>query len=101
MTPTPPMITYHLRVVLWALVHSADTSGWTDGTGIIKRTGLRRSTVYKILAKLSDAGWIERNEFPRRKRVPVRILPQYVTLAHEYADDLTAPREGLVVTGIH
>lgn len=85
------MITYYVQLVLWALTHPVDGREWTDGTEIAKRTGLSRSTVYGILARLAGEGWIERNVFPGRKRVPVRILPQYVTLAHGHADELTAP----------
>ncbi len=52
-----PRITRETEKVLAALF--ADLATWRYGLQVANETGLRSGTLYPILARLEDAGWVE------------------------------------------
>ena len=56
--PRPPNSSPQTLRVLALLLESPRS--WHYGYGVSQRTGLRSGTLYPILARLSEIGWIER-----------------------------------------
>ena len=68
------------------------TRGWRHGYALSKATGLRSGTLYPILARLQDRGyleskWVEPSHTGRPPRHVFRLTPSGVTHAREVVSE--------------
>jgi DNA-binding PadR family transcriptional regulator len=99
-------ITMPVAQVLAAFV--ADPDGDRYGLELLRTTGLASGTLYPILARLSDAGWLDKRweevdaaAAGRPARAYYRIAPQALSPARQHLAELheqTRPATGHIAT---
>ncbi|MEP3051949.1 MAG: PadR family transcriptional regulator [Erythrobacter sp.] len=55
--PRLPHTSKQAMVLFWSLVQNADT--WHHGYGLIQATGMKSGTLYPLLIRLADDGFLE------------------------------------------
>jgi DNA-binding PadR family transcriptional regulator len=71
--PRPPNASAQTRLVLQGLLE--DPEAWHYGYALSQRTGLRSGTLYPILMRLAECGWLETSwAAPERPGSPPRHL---------------------------
>jgi PadR family transcriptional regulator PadR len=96
--PQTPRITLSMARVLAALLSEPDTDQY--GLELMRQTGLASGTLYPILARLQQAGWVEAKweeidpvEAGRPARRYYRLTALGATTAQEALDTLRAQTE--------
>jgi DNA-binding PadR family transcriptional regulator len=92
----PFRTTRSMRQLLGALLGS---TGWRHGYDLSKETGLKSGTLYPLLLRLAERGWVEARwdepEYPGRPpRHLYRLTAQGETVARDMADGIRAPAPG-------
>lgn len=84
--PRPAHVSPQTLAVLSALL--AEPAAWRHGLSLSKQTGLKSGTLYPLLIRLSDQGflearWVEPERPGRPARHVYRLTPSGVALARE------------------